>query len=180
MAEKLDAEVYQKDGRRHFRDGMYPEALAAFEQALEGFEESGDRINAAETMNDIGVVHRTERRPDDAIAALEKARLAFEELGDGSRAAQALANTGGVYAIIKERDKAIETYRQASEIFAELGDGDRQGATLLALGSVQLRQARWGDAMATYYGGLSALTRPSIFQRLFLALLKTALNLMGR
>ena len=87
MAEKLDAEVFQKDGRRHFRDGMYPEALAAFEKALEGFDASGDRINAAETLNDIGVVHRTERRPADAIAALEKARLTFEELGDRNRAA---------------------------------------------------------------------------------------------
>ena len=180
MTETASAAANKEDGLRHFRDGMYPEALTAFEKARESFEAGGDLINTAEMLNNIGVVHRTEGRRDDAIAALQKAQSAFEEFGDRNRAAQTLANIGGVYAGAKERDKAILTYRQASEVFAELGDGDRQGETLLALGNVQLKQARWGDAMATFYAGLSALKKPSLFQRLFLGLLKTALTLMGR
>jgi len=174
MTETRDVGSLVERGLRHFRDGMYPEALEAYSEARKAFLAGGDLLNAAEMLNNIGVIHRIERRKAAAVAALQEAHDSFKELGDLSRAAQALGNIGSVYAGVRERETAIHHYGRAAEIFAELGDGNRQGEVLMALGSVQMKQRQWHQAVAAYHAGLCALERRSLFQRLLLWLLSIA------
>jgi len=174
MTETRDVGSLVERGLRHFRDGMYPEALETYSEARKAFLAGGDLLNAAEMLNNIGVIHRIERRKAAAVAALQEAHDSFEELGDLSRAAQALGNMGSVYAGVRERETAIHHYGRAAEIFAELGDGNRQGEVLMALGSVQMKQRQWHQAVAAYHAGLCALETRSLCQRLLLWLLSIA------
>lgn len=178
--ERPNPAALKEEGLKQFRDGLYPEALDAFSEAQKAFLAAGDKTNAAEMLNNIGVVHRVERRKEQAIAALNEARAIFEELGDQNRVAQTLGNVGSVYAAAREREEAIRHYRQAIEIFGELGDCNRQGETLMALSSVQMKQRQWGEALVTRQSGLSALEKPSLTQRFLLWLLGIALRLLNR
>lgn len=179
MNEAMSAQDVKEEGLRLFQEGLYPEAAAKFERAREMFVAEGDGVEAAEMLNNLGVVHRMQREWDEAISALDEAREAFADLGDRSREAQALGNLGGLYASQGEREQAKTCLREAADIFGELGDVQRQGETLLALG-VQLWKT--GDrqaGLAVYETGLETLKKPSAGQKALRGLLGLRNRLLG-
>jgi|GEM_PF-4993075 len=94
MDEVMSAHDMKEEGLRLFQEGLYPEAAEKFEQARRTFESEGEVVEAAEMLNNIGIVHRMRREWDQAIEALERAQSAFAELSDRSREAQVLGNLG--------------------------------------------------------------------------------------
>ncbi len=179
MEETSTAQGLKQEGLRLFQEGLYDESLNTFKQAHEKFIAEGNEIEAAEMVNNLGVVYRMQGKWDEAIAALEEARTAFVRLGDRSREAQALGNLGGLYASKREREKAKECLRQAADIFAELGDEQRRGETLIALG---LQEWKTGDrraGLATYEAGLQTLKKPTVSQKTLRGLLKIRARLLG-
>lgn len=179
MGEANTAQTLKEDGLRLWEEGLYEEAAAKFEQAQEQFAAQGDELEAAEMVNNLGVIHRVLGRWDEAIAALDEARAAFARLGDRNREAQALGNLGGTYASRGERDKAQEYLRQAADIFGELGEKQLQGETLQALGVQQWKAGDRSAALATYQSGLQTLKKPSIKDRIVGSLLNLRSKLVG-
>lgn len=173
MMDKTTSAVdLKEEGLRLFQEGLYEEAVAKFEKAQEMFTDEGDQIEAAEMMNNLGVIYRMQGQWDEAIAALVDAKAAFVRLGDHSREAQTLGNLGGLYASKGERDKAQGCLRQAADIFAELGDEQRRGETLLALGVQEWRTGEHSDGLATYEVGLDTLEKPTVSQKALRSLLR--------
>lgn len=179
MEGESTAQALKQEGLRLFYEGLYDEALTRFKQAQERLAAEGNEGEAAEMINNMGVIYRLQGRWDEAIAALEEARAVFVRLGDRSREAQTLGNLGGLYASKHEREKAKECLRQAADIFAALGDEQRYGETLIALGVQEWKTGdRWGG-FATYEAGLQALEKPTITQKTLRALLKMGSRLLG-
>ena len=176
MHEVLSAQDMKEDGLRLFEEGLYPEAAERFEEARQSFEAEGDVVEAAEMLNNLGIVYRMQREWDSAITALEEAQSAFSVLSDRSREAQVLGNLGGLYASQGQREKARASLQEAANIFADLGDEQRQGETLLALGVQQWKSGDRQDGLSTYQAGLQALEHPSIGQKA----LRRLLNLRTR
>jgi tetratricopeptide (TPR) repeat protein len=179
MEDVASASELKEEGLRLFQEGLYEEAVSRFRQAQEMFAAEGDETEAAEMVNNLGVVYRVQGRWDEAIAALEEARAAFVRLGDRNREAQTLGNLGGLYASKHERDKARDCLRQAADIFAELGDTQRQGETLLALGVQMWKTGDRSGGLATYEAGLQTLQKPTVNQRMLRALLSLRTRLLG-
>ena len=180
METKTSAVELKEEGLRLFREGLYEEAAARFGQAREMFTNTGNEVEAAEMVNNLGVIHRMQGRWDEAIADLEEARGAFVRLGDRDREAQTLGNLGGLHASKGEREKARECLRQAADIFAELGDTQRQGETLLALGVQAWKTGDRGEGLATYETGLNTLQKPTARQKALRSLLKLRTRLLDR
>ena len=134
MEEKTSGQALKDDGLRLFREGLYDEAAAKFREAQEFFQAEEVGVEAAEMLNNLGVVHRMQGNWDDAIAAFVEAKGNFALLGDRSREAQTLGNLGGLYSSKGDREKSKECLQAAADLFGELGDTQRQGETLLALG----------------------------------------------
>jgi tetratricopeptide (TPR) repeat protein len=179
MENMASAQELKDEGLRLFREGLYEEAIAAFENAREAFAAEGNEVESAEMLNNLGVVYRMQQRWDEAIAALEQARETFVHLGDRNREAQALGNLGGLYASKREREKAKECLRQAADLFATSGDAQRQGETLLALGVQAWKTGDRGGGVATYQAGLDLLESPTVDQRALRGLLKVYNSLLG-
>ena len=133
-----------------FRQGRWGEAQALWEQALERFEELGDRHGAAQTLGNLGNVYFRQGAWDRAIAFYRQALERFEELGDRHGAAQTLGNLGTVYAQQGAWDRAIAFYRQALEIEEELGDRHGAAKTYNNLGTVYADKGEWNRAIAFY------------------------------
>jgi tetratricopeptide (TPR) repeat protein len=180
MAGTKTAQEVKEEGMRLFHEGLYDEATAKFEQAREMFAASGDEIEKAETVNNLGVVYRKQDKWDEAIAALEEARATFVKLGDHNREAQTLGNLGGLYADKNERDTAKECLRQAADAFAELGDKEHQGETLLALGVQLWKTGDRSGGLATYEAGLQVLPKPTVRQKTVRNLLRMRNRLVGQ
>ncbi len=173
------AQDLKEEGLRLFQEGLYEEAAAEFEQAQETFTAEGNEVEAAEMVNNLGVIHRLHGRWDEAIVALDEARTAFARLGDRNREAQTLGNLGGLYASKGERDKARECLRQATDIFAELGDAQHQGETLLALGVQMWKAGDRSGGLAAYEVGLRTLQKPTASQKTVRGLLGLRTRLLG-
>jgi tetratricopeptide (TPR) repeat protein len=136
-------------------------------------------VEAAEMLNNLGVVHRMQRDWGKAIAALEEARAAFTRLGDRKREAQVLGNLGGLYATQGEREMARECLQEAASLFADLGDEQRYGETLLALGLQDWKSGDRRKGLVTYQAGLGTLKTPSAGQRALRSLLNLSTRLLG-
>jgi len=143
------------------------------------FAAEGNEVEAAEMVNNLGVIYRMQGQWDEAIVALDEARAAFVRLSDRSREAQTLGNLGGLYASKGERDKAKECLRQAADIFAELGDVQHQGETLLALGVQMWKTGDRSGGLATYEAGLQTLQKPTVSQKALRGLFNLRARLLG-
>lgn len=179
MTEESTAQGLKEEGLRLFNEGLYDEAAARFGQAQERFIAEGNEVEAAEMINNLGVIYRVQAKWDEAIAALDEAKAAFVRLGDRSREAQTLGNLGGLYASKGERDKAVACLQQAADIFAELGDVQRQGETLQALGVQQWKTGHRGSGLETYETGLHKLNKLTASQKAVRGLLKLRSRLLG-
>ena len=172
------AQGLKEEGLRLFQEGLYEEAAARFKQAREMFAAEGNEVEAAEMVNNLGVIHRGQGRWDAAIAALEEARAAFVRLGDRSHEAQVLGNLGGLYATRRERDKAQACLRQAADIFAELGDTQRQAETLQALGVQAWKTGDRSNGLASYEASLHMQQKPTLGQKILRGLLSLRTRLI--
>jgi len=172
MGEDAGPEVLKEEGLRLFEEGLYEEAAERFGQAQELFAAEGSDVEAAEMLNNLGVVYRLTSQWDQAQAALEEARAAFARLGDRSREGQALGNLGALLASQGDRLRAQEYLRQAAEIFGELGDTQRQGETMLALGTQMWKAGDRRGGLAAYEAGLLMLEKPTVQQKALRGLLR--------
>jgi len=179
MDDHVNAEGLKQDGLRLFEEGLYEEAMERFGQAQERFAAAANDVEAAEMLNNLGVVYRLMHRWDEAQEALEEARAAFARLGDRSREAQALGNLGGLLASQGDQLRAQEYLRQAAKIFGELGDAQREGDTLIALGVQMWKAGDRRGGMAVYEAGLSTLEKPTAQQRAVRGLLRIRARLLG-
>lgn len=157
----IDAEALKDEGLRLFRIGDHVQALDHFERAYDALMLAGRPADAAEMLNNIGVVHRMDGRLEEAAIALERARECFAENGDRSREAQALGNLAPLYSKQGRVDDAVTAYSQAAQIFGELGDKDRQGEILMALGLLQFRKGDRQTGLGAYEAGLLLVQNPS-------------------
>lgn len=172
------AEQLKAEGLRLFQEGLYEEALRRFGEAQECFAAEGNDLEAAEMLNNLGVIYRLLHRWEDARAALEEARAAFARLGDRHREAQALGNLGGLLASRGDHLRAQEYLRQAADIFAELEDRQHQGETLMALGVQMWKAGDRQGGLATYQAGLEVLEHPTSQQKALRSLIGLASHLL--
>jgi tetratricopeptide (TPR) repeat protein len=179
MSERGSAEGLKEEGLRLFEEGLYEEAAERFGQAQELFAAEGDGVEAAEMLNNLGVVYRLTQQWDQAQMALEEAKAAFARLGDRNREAQVLGNLGALLAGQGDRLRAQEYLRRAAEVFEELEDMQRQGEALVSLGEQMWKAGDRQGGLATYQAGLLLLEKPSAQQRLARGLLKRLNRLLG-
>lgn len=177
--EQTSPHTLKDEGLRLFQEGLYLEAADRFDKARQLFVAEGDQLEATEMVNNLGIVHRMERKWDEAVAALEEAREGFAQLGDRSREAQVLGNLGGLYASQGQREAARINLREAATAFADLKDNQRQAETLLALGVQKWKTGDRQGALATYQAGLQILERPSFGQKILRILLQFRAGLLG-
>jgi tetratricopeptide (TPR) repeat protein len=182
MSENASTEALgaKENGLRLFEEGMYEEAAEQFGHAQELFAIAGQELEAAEMLNNLGVVFRLMQNWDQAQASLEEARAAFQRLGDRSREAQALGNLGALLSRQGDQLKAQEYLRDAAGIFGELGDTQRQGETLMALGLQLWKSGDRRGGLAAYQGGLVTLEKPSLQQKILRGLLSLVNRLIMR
>lgn len=163
---------------QQFQRGEYERALGTFETAVDAYAAQDDVLGQAEMLNNIGVVHRTQRDYEAAHAALKKAATLFAHQGDLNRQAQTLGNMADLFAAEGNRETAARYYSDASELFAREGDGEKQGDVLRALSLMRLQQGQWLESLQLMEKSLSVRSRIGVGGRLFRALLRFALRLL--
>jgi len=140
------ARVKIKLGRLHLEMNRISEALAAFTEAREYFEGSGEQPTVAAIWHHIASVHeRTEQYADAEKAYL--AALKIEVRTDQrSAAAATLAELGNLHDDAGRLGDAVDSYRQAAELFSELHDLAKESIARSNVADKLMKLYRWDEA----------------------------------
>ncbi len=142
MAEELRwesgiADAYRALGVNHgFGKSEFAEALAAFSKSLAISQETGDKVDAAKVLNNMGVVYWYLSDYPNAIEHYYKALQIHETLGNKDEIAIALGNIGLVYNNQGDFPKALEYLLKGNDIDKELGNKPGIASNLGNIGQI--------------------------------------------
>jgi tetratricopeptide (TPR) repeat protein len=112
------------------------DARVQYEHALAQFEQLDDRIGAATTLTNLGLVRAEQDQASDAADLHERAMHIFEEIGDQANLVETLNNLGTALTAAGRIGHAIARHHQA------LTEAERQ------MDRVQAARAHSGLALA--------------------------------
>src|SRR5260370_6198385 len=118
----MEASALRAKGNALIFVDAYFQSLEYFEEALKLFQDIGDELEIARTMNSRVVTYLKLSRFDEALADAEKVTETFRKLGDERRLAQHLVNVGHIYFRLDRFAENLEMLDRAEEILARLND----------------------------------------------------------
>ncbi|RZN15667.1 MAG: tetratricopeptide repeat protein [Methanosarcinales archaeon] len=133
-----------------WREKISDEEIQSYERALEEFQKQGDKKEAANILEQLGILYYRRSEWDRAIEYYEKNMEIFEALGNRHGLASTYGNLGSVYYRKGEWDRAIEYYEKSMKIKEALGDRHGLASTYGNLGSVYYRKGEWDRAIEYY------------------------------
>jgi tetratricopeptide (TPR) repeat protein len=169
-----------ENGKNLYKQEDYAQAAELFAMAARGFEESGEPINAAEMANNCSVSLLQNGDSEAALAAVGETDRVFAEYGDTRRQAMALGNRAAALAALGRREEAEKTYWESAHLLGEIGERDLRASVLQAISKLQLKEGRYGEALASMDSSLEGSGKVSIPKRLLRRLIKFPMKLLGR
>src|SRR5262249_37188634 len=128
----------QQAGARAFDRAAFPEAVAAFEQALQALghlsEDSDTRVLAIEVRLALGGPLSALGEYERWLALLDEAEARARALDDQARLGWVLARMAQVRRVTGDHDGAMAAGRQALALAGERGDSALQGQASFTLG----------------------------------------------
>jgi len=125
------------------KSGRHEVALRLLEEALTIRQSNGDSLKAADTLKNIGNIHRERQEYDAAIECYDSClRLRKREVGlEDERVADALLALGNVYSDTNENEEAMHCFTEAYTVRNSLyGDhDDRVASVLQTMGIIEFR-----------------------------------------
>jgi CHAT domain-containing protein/tetratricopeptide (TPR) repeat protein len=111
-------------------------SVEKYRDALDLYRRASDRNGEAQTLNNIGEVHRSLGEMQKALEKYNEALLIRRAISDRSGEAQTLSNIGDVYRSQGEIQKALEKYNEALPIRRAVNDRGGEATTLNNIGLV--------------------------------------------
>jgi len=157
----------------------YTQAMAFHERALAIKRETGDEVEVAKTLSNIGLVEEAEGRCDHALDHYRQSLAIFTRLDTPRFAASVLNNEGLCYDLIGDYRKSRAVYDQALAIHRQQHNDKGESETLGNLGGVALLLGRYAEAAARYEESLAISTRLDDRQSMTLDLINLGLARLG-
>ena len=135
-AKESEADRLLEQGFQQFNRSQFQEALASWEQALELYQEIGDRAGEATTLYNLGTAYYPLSQYERAIDSLKQSLTIAREIEDRSIEGWALGNLGRIHHILGQYEQAIDLYQQQLTIAHEIDERSMQSLALSNLGIV--------------------------------------------
>lgn len=127
---------------RHMASRQGAESLAKavvkYKDALALWHTAGDRRGEADTLTDLGAVHRQLNQKQNAVDVLEQAFKLWRAAGDRSGEARTFDEIGVLYGDLGEYQKALDFHRQALALRRTVGDRKMEARALNNIALVYL------------------------------------------
>ena len=140
---------------RYLHGGHLTDALIIHTRAHDAARLTGDLIDQAHALENVGVAHSRLGRNELAAEHLHQALSLFRQAGDIAGLASALKHAGNIDKLLGNHVQAIDHYHQALTYYREIRDRSGEGAVLGNLGSVEARRSRYGTAIDYYEQALA-------------------------
>ena len=111
-------------------------SIEKYHEALGLYRRAGDRKGEAQSLNNIGLVHRSLGEMQKALEKLNEALPIRRAAGDRKGEADTLNNIGVVHGSTGEMQKALEKLNEALSIRRTIGDRKGEAQTLDNIGVI--------------------------------------------
>lgn len=155
-----------------YQEGDYETAARLFGEAASALIEQNNPLEAAEMRNNQSVAWLKAGNPGAAYEAVRGTASVFAEAGDARREGIACGNEASALQALGRAKEALEKYGLASEAFQRAGEDELQAITMQAIAGIELKRGKIMDALLAMQTGLSGLKRPTLKQKILLALLR--------
>ncbi|MCB8982188.1 MAG: tetratricopeptide repeat protein [Ardenticatenaceae bacterium] len=129
--------------------------MTTYETALAILRELGNRAGEGTTLNNIGLVYKSQGRYELALTTYEVALAIRREVRDRAGEGTTLNNIAGVYQSQGRYEEALRTYEEALAIRREVRDRAGEWAILYSLGLVYKAQGQYELALTIYETALT-------------------------
>jgi signal transduction histidine kinase len=143
------------DRRRLCRAELGIGVCHLFRRALAIAEAAGDSANAANALNNIGVIHYYWGEHDVAVDYYLQAARINERLGNREGLAKAYNNVAAILQTAGDYDQALDYFQRSLAMYEEEGKVGLQGASLNNIGLLHFEREEYDEAMAAYEQALS-------------------------
>ncbi|MBR8829084.1 MAG: CHAT domain-containing protein [Gomphosphaeria aponina SAG 52.96 = DSM 107014] len=110
-------------GRGYYESGRYAEAVAAWTEAVAGFEREGDRLNTAQTLSYLSLAYQEMGQWELGEKSITTSLEILQETPDSTAVlAQAINTRGSLELSTGKTETALNSWKQAEEIYTQLGD----------------------------------------------------------
>lgn len=125
-----------EQGRQSYREGLYAEAIALWQQSLSTLTASNDTLNRAMVLSNLALAYRQLGQWDQANAAIQNSLdilNQFETLtAEGLQVlAQALNTQGSLQLAQGQSDEALANWEQATDVYQQAGDSVGEARSLI-------------------------------------------------
>jgi tetratricopeptide (TPR) repeat protein len=124
--------------------------IEKYQEALELYRRGKDLKGEAETLNSIGVVHRSLGEMLKALDKFNESLRIIRAVGDREGEAVTLNNIGAVYLSLGEMQRALDKFNEALPIRQAIGDRRGEANSLNNIGAVYLSLGEMRKAMEKY------------------------------
>jgi tetratricopeptide (TPR) repeat protein len=133
--------------RAKHRLGEVQEALTLSLEALQLYEEAGDRSGLATTLSNIGTVDAGLGQLEQALASYQRAQPIMEAVGNRAGLVTTLSNIGAVYADLGQPEQALTYFQQALPIREAVSDRPGERVTCYNMAMMYRAQGQLVQAM---------------------------------
>ena len=155
--ERQADEAYQS-GISSYQAQQWPQAQAAFLQALVLYQQLGNTQRVAYTTEYLGIVYRLQGDYAQALRYHEDSLRLNRQLGNRAEEAGTLGNVGIVYDLLSNYPEALRFYNEGLALHRELGNRIGEANTLGNIGIVYEKLSNYPEALRFHNDSL-ALTR---------------------
>jgi CHAT domain-containing protein len=133
--------------------GEYGKAQDLYEEALKIFQQRGDKMNLARTLDELSFLHLQIGDYETALDYARQVKTLLMSDGSAEKIALALGNLGFIYDKMDSLTKALKCYQDALQQLQ--GQGKRYRTDLwLHIGEAEYKRKNWratGEAFSTAY-----------------------------
>src|SRR5512135_542208 len=138
-----------EQARAAYEDEDYAQAADLYKAAEKEYTAAQDPLAAAEMANNCSVALLKAGDARGALQAVEGMDAIFSQANDVKRQAMALANKAAALDALKKFPEALALYEQSSDLLKQIGENELRAYVLKSISSVQLRQGKQLEAIAS-------------------------------
>lgn len=120
------AELYAR-AQSQYEQGDLLTAIATFQEALEIYKNSRDRLREGDTLDRLGRIHSDLGQYAQALELYQQAAIHRQELGDRQGESETLTSLGITFARLGQYDRARSSLERAWEIYQSLEIWQKSG-----------------------------------------------------
>lgn len=150
---------HNRIGQIHLEQRQWPEAVAAYEKALEWAKKTGEKDELAITFSHLGIVYQKQRHWAEALAANLKAVELFKGSGKAHQLGSTYHQIGRLHEDQRQWPEALVAYRESLKWNKKSGRMQELGGTYHQIGYVYQMQELWTKSLMAYSTALEWMNK---------------------